>query len=178
MREYERAEAAVDAAATASRPAHDEWLANEPSGDNVAMEVFFPYTRNHVLERLDPDEFEHNLFASVGENWFPLEADKAKALAQIQTLRDYHAAKQANRDRFGIDATYHREMVLDEALCGAIDALLQMPAPDAEALAWKFNELFSPTGTGEIAGWDHAYVKQTLADAIRLAGGTPSGVLA
>lgn len=60
----------------------------------------------------------------------------------------------------------------------AINRLLQMPAPDADALAWKVQYLFSPDREGYIEPFAHSYVKQTLADAVRLAGGTPSGVLA
>lgn len=178
LREHARAAAAIEAHAPAVQRAHDDWRANAPTGDNVEMEVFFPLTRRHVLERVDPDKFEQDLFSSIGVNWHPREADKAKARAQIQTLRDYHAAQQAARDRFSVDAVFQRESELDEALCASIDTLLQMPAPDADALAWKLNELFSPTDDGETASWSHDYVKQTLADAVRLAGGTPTGALA
>lgn len=60
----------------------------------------------------------------------------------------------------------------------ASNRLLQMPAPDAEALAWKIEYFFSPDREGYIESFAHSYVKQTLVDAVRLAGGIPAGALA
>lgn len=60
----------------------------------------------------------------------------------------------------------------------ARNRLLQMPAPDADALAWKIEYFFSPDREGYIESFAHSYVKQTLVDAVRLAGGIPAGALA
>ncbi len=178
MRSYEQAKAENDAFDSIYEPLRLEWQANEPSGSTVEMDAFFPYSRAHVLGRVDPDEFERDLFGRIGRSWWPTEAEKAKTRAQIGTLRDYHAAKRRNRERFGIDAAYERSVALDEAVSEAIDVLIELPAPDADALQWKLQYLFEPNRDGDAAGWTHSYIKQTLADAVRLAGGTPSGVLA
>lgn len=45
LREHARAAAAVEAHAPAVQRVHDDWRANEPTGDNVEMEVFFPFSR-------------------------------------------------------------------------------------------------------------------------------------
>lgn len=178
MRVYEQAKAENDAYDSIYEPMRLEWQANEPSGDAVEMEVFFPISRERVLDRINPDDFERDLLAGLGQNWLPTEAEKRKALAQIQTLRDYRDAKRLNRERYGIDAAYDRSIALDEAVSIAIDTLIAMPAPDAEALQWKLLYLFEPNRDGDAAGWSHFYIKQTLADAVRLAGGKPAGVLA
>lgn len=59
-----------------------------------------------------------------------------------------------------------------------VDRLLNMPAPHGDALAWKIDHLFQPEGNGFIGCYAYSFVKPTLADAVRLAGGTPLGPLA
>lgn len=66
----------------------------------------------------------------------------------------------------------------DEAEWLALNRLLQMPAPHAQALAWKLGYLFQPDQEGFVASYADSFLKQTLDDAVRLAGGKPSGVLA
>lgn len=59
-----------------------------------------------------------------------------------------------------------------------VDRLLNMPAPHGDALAWKIDHLFQPEGNGFIGCYAYSFVKPTLADAVRLAGGKPLGPLA
>lgn len=83
-----------------------------------------------------------------------------------------------SRDASEVDHAVQRSNDAADASAEALSRLLNIPAPDADALAWKIQHLFQPDH-GDFAGaFAFSYIKQTLADAVRLAGGTPSGMLA
>lgn len=114
--------------------------------------------------------------------WEAAEAEAQADDERYQRLRDSWLATGDDsaecRQRFGIDAAAKRSNDTDDAAADALSHLLAMPSPDSDALAWKLDRLFTPNADDEIPGWAFSYVKQTLADAERLAGGTPSGMLA
>ncbi|MBW6528701.1 hypothetical protein KZ813_17805 [Sphingomonas sp. RHCKR7] len=66
----------------------------------------------------------------------------------------------------------------DEAEWLALNRLLQMPAPNAPALAWKLGYLFQPDQEGFVASYAHSFLKQTLDDAVRLAAAGQASALA
>lgn len=84
----------------------------------------------------------------------------------------------ANREAYGVDIAIQRSNEADDAAAEALTQLLNTPAPDADALAWKIHYLFDPEHGNFAGAFNHDYIKQTLADAVRLAGGTPMGALA
>ncbi|MDR6787665.1 hypothetical protein J2Y58_001006 [Sphingomonas sp. BE138] len=114
--------------------------------------------------------------------WEAAEAEAQADDERYQRLRDSWIATGDNsaecRQRFGIDAAATQSNRTDDAAADALSRLLDIPAPDADALAWKIHHLFKPDH-GDFAGaFAFSHIKQTLADAVRLAGGTPSGMLA
>ena len=63
-----------------------------------------------------------------------------------------------------------------ERVSEAIDALIQLPAPDAAALLWKLNYIIASEIDDEGEGgstpcWSGAFVAQTIADMRRILGG-------
>ncbi len=117
----------------------------------------------------------------------PLAAAAHPALGRTEwdrAMRAYLSAKTLSDadneafERVRLDKGISREQMqeawdrnnkLGEKMCEALDALIEMPAPDVEALKWKFDYLFEPNREGSAAGWDISYIQQTLDDALRLA---------
>jgi hypothetical protein len=62
--------------------------------------------------------------------------------------------------RFDWDAVNERTDALSDAICDAEAVLLDMPAPDGEALLWKVNRLYKP-GEGI---WSEGVEDQTHSD--------------
>ncbi|RIV83372.1 hypothetical protein [Aurantiacibacter zhengii] len=74
----------------------------------------------------------------------------------VAKAHDYHAA--------------HDELErLCDVFCDAQSALLDMPAPDAEALRWKLDKVLEPCHGGT-QSWSWSYVAQTVEDYRRLLG--------
>lgn len=70
-------------------------------------------------------------------------------------------AKIARIDaRLGYSASNDHHDALCEAICDAEQRLLNIPAPDGDALLWKINKLYQP-GSGM---WASGFEEQTVAD--------------
>ena len=76
------------------------------------------------------------------------------------------SAIQAIRDRYGMDVLDAKTGDLGDRLADATQKLMEMPAPDLDALRWKLDYL-SDGGTA-FASWDERYSQQTFADLARL----------
>ena len=84
-----------------------------------------------------------------------------KASQQLVDAADARDAQlKAIDERFGWRAANSHYDALSEAICDAEQVLLQLPAPDGEALLWKVNRLYAP-GEGI---WEPGHEDQTHAD--------------
>jgi hypothetical protein len=85
----------------------------------------------------------------------------AKADQQLVDAADARDAKlKAIDKRLGYGAAHDHNDALTDAIVEAEEVLLNMPAPDGEALLWKVNRLY-PEGEGI---WEAGYEAQTQAD--------------
>jgi hypothetical protein len=97
-----------------------------------------------------------------------VEACAYNSVRQRQQLADAADARDA---RIAAINQHHRWDAVNEhydglsvAICDAEEVLLNMPAPDGEALLWKVNRLYAP-GAGI---WEPSYEAQTHADLRRI----------
>lgn len=94
-------------------------------------------------------------------------------LATCKELVEAHDARAAELARRRLECGYDAVSERSEALCGieieTWDKLMRMPAPDAAALIWKMEELWSDGGgDGYCDSWSMDIVEPVLADARRL----------
>lgn len=69
-------------------------------------------------------------------------------------------------DRLGRDAAIEHYDALSQRICDAEERLMNMPAPDGEALLWKVDKLWKP----ETDIWSEDYTRQTHSDLRRMLG--------
>lgn len=92
----------------------------------------------------------------LGDNY-----DRYRGYHTLIQTDDARKAKIAALDkRLGWTAINERYDAISEEICEAQAALLDMPAPDGEALLWKIAQLYTP-GDGI---WEADYEQQTHAD--------------
>ena len=94
------------------------------------------------------------------------ERTRAHRDAYDPTLGNLGNAIQAGKEEHRADweAAFHHADKMDEAVSAAETVLLDMPAPDGEALLWKVARLYTP-GEGI---WSEGVEDQTNADLHRL----------
>lgn len=90
-------------------------------------------------------------------------ADQRADFAYLTAADARQAKIKTIGDRLGRDAAHDRYDALTNEICAAEQALLDMPAPDGEALMWKINRLYSPADSL----WEPSFVAQTHADLSR-----------
>lgn len=109
-----------------------------------------------------------------GRRW--LETEKYASLKQhFELCKDVAAAADARdaeirriQEGYGYWPATERNEALCSAMCDAEDALIEMPAPDNEALLWKLDHLFGPdarSADGNSASWARDYIDVVVADA-------------
>jgi hypothetical protein len=100
--------------------------------------------------------------AAWDEAMADFERTRADRDAYEPTLDNLGKAIQAGKEEHRADweAAFHHADKMDDAVGAAETVLLDMPAPDGEALLWKVNRLYKP-GEGI---WSAEYEAQTSAD--------------
>ena len=107
-----------------------------------------------------------------------LETDRYPSLAEHYRLcRETKVAADKRdrkvrqlRERFGMDEAENKWEALGERMAEAEGALIEMPAPDMEALLWKLDHLFGPAihGTENYSNsYCSAWINAVVADARR-----------
>lgn len=104
-------------------------------------------------------------------------ADSADYVATCRELLAAHeereAAMQRINDSLGYGAAYDRNEDLGHAAYEAETALILMPAPDAEALLWKLDNLFGAGATGDgdySPSYSMEWINRIIADVRDLTG--------
>lgn len=171
-REYQRATAAYKSDCKVSDPVMAAHRANAPDEDMINWREFTMVDRNHVLFRLDLDEYRQRVIKGRHVWWFGDDAALARRMAAIDSVQRYRDARAANDRRHDIDAVCARSERLCEAMCAAEDRLMmQIPAPDHAALLWKLEKLLEVDPDRSTPPWAGFYVTQTIADMRRILGG-------
>lgn len=152
---------------------HAAYKPDVPSMDGIHWQEFHHGDRNHIARVLDLDKAWARFLDGEGKWWFSADREKCKArhraaLDSIQAYRD--ADKRHYRDS-GMEAADARNDALADAEYEAEMALMDMPAPDLGALAWKLQRIFEIDGPDEtMSPWTVSYVGQAIADCRRLLG--------
>ncbi|MCA1653668.1 MAG: hypothetical protein ABR588_05915 [Sphingomicrobium sp.] len=127
----------------------------------------FPFTdRNEVARTYDIDHHERQRLAGEGTTWWAKdpEATRAKIKAACESVREFRRLEADAAEHTGYKAFFEQHEALLGRLCEAQTVLVEMPAPDAEALLWKINHLFQQ----EDVTWTPEYTAQFHSDAARL----------
>jgi hypothetical protein len=66
----------------------------------------------------------------------------------VKAADEREAAAQAIGDRYNMDALDEHSEALTDRYCDALNALIEMPAPDLAALRWKLSQLRDGDGDG------------------------------
>jgi hypothetical protein len=168
----ERKRAETSAASAAETAARTRYEAARPSPDMVDMHAFHMMRRDEVARCLDVEKYWRRYLSSEGQWWFSPnpEACKARTRASIDSVLEFRRLDAEAERATGYAAASETYERLATEECDLHTALIQTPAPDAEALLWKLEELF-----GEVRGedrscdpWTGVLVEPVMADARRL----------
>ena len=138
-----------------------------PSVDMIDFHEFRPAPdRDHVARVLDIDKYEEQRLSSEGKLWWAEnpEACRAKIRAACDSVREFRRLERDAAQRTGFHAYSEKHEAISERHSEALDALVEMPAPDAEALLWKITYLFTASDTC----WSEDFTAQFFTDANRL----------
>lgn len=137
-----------------------------PSSDHIDFREFAFTPKLEVLHSYDLDRHERHQLADEGKTWWAKdpEAFRAKVRAACDAVRQWRCDKEALDGRLDFTRVSQQQEDASEAYSAALDVLVELPAPDAEALLWKIRYLFTSTDTA----WVEEYTAQFHRDAERL----------
>lgn len=164
----EACKAKADASEQKWNAIHDAYEAGIPGSDHINWREFGPgASKREILHgTFDIDAHEQWRLESEGRLWWAKNPEKVRAEigATCDQVREFRRQIKAHNDRLGYDAATGRLEALVDAYSDSLTALAEMPAPDASALLWKIDYLFSP----ENCSWSPEYTAQFHRDAGRL----------
>jgi hypothetical protein len=154
---------------------HAAWEAGRPSLDMIdwrALNTHSAADRSHFARSMDLDAHWRQFLDGEGKWWFAKnpEQKKAKYRAALDTVQAFRDAEARNDRDTGMAEADERYEAFGEAIADAESALMDIPAPDLEALRWKLDQLLEPNSEHSTAAWSRDYVAQTVADYHRLLG--------
>lgn len=171
MATFEQAVAESDAHDSIWQQAQERWDASKPDENSIPWSQFPFQDRGQVLRMMDLDEAWLTFCEGENVTWFSPDPKKRKATfrAALDAVRAYREAVERNDRESGLDAASDRYDELSEKIADTRKTLMDMPAPDLPALAWKLQQLRGESGSLDC--WSAEYVEQTFADIDRLLGG-------
>ena len=168
MARYQAADAASRADDKRFSAIHAAWEASRPSLDTIDWKFFVFADRRHIAFHADIDEMEQKHLSGEGKWWW---GGKERHVAAFQSVRDFRERNRQHDRAHGINEASDRNDALGEQSSLALDVLIEMPAPDAAALAWKLRYLLeAEDDEGCTPAWAHFYIRPVLADLSRFAG--------
>ena len=164
----EACKAKADESERAWEPIYEAYEAGIPTSDHINWKEFSPCPdKRHILHgTFDVDAHEQWRLGSEGKLWWAKDPDNVRAeiKATCEQVREFRRQLKALNDRLGYDAATDRLEKHVDQYSAALTALVELPAPDAEALLWKINHLFTAADTT----WTEEYTAQFHSDATRL----------
>ena len=137
-----------------------------PSSDHIDFREFAFLSKQEVLHSYDLDR--HELWQQAGEGrvWWAKDPDafRAKVRAACDAVRQWRCDRDALDERLDFARISQQQEDASEAYSDALSVLVEMPAPDSEALLWKIRYLFTSADTA----WVEEYTAQFHRDAKRL----------
>lgn len=171
---YERAKAASDADYAAFSKLHDAWTAAVDAIPHVQTSATFQsgIGGHRAMATTNPDDLAsaRRMLSGLRE-WGSDMDEYVTACRELIAADEGRAAARADIDRrFGINDAAHRSDDLSEQQSDAQTVLIQLPAPDADALRWKLNYLFGEESNedGYCASWSADFIRPVIADVNRL----------
>ena len=137
-----------------------------PSKDIIDWREFSCMDRDYVARVMSIDEYERERLASEGRLWWAKnpEACRARIRAAFDSVREFRRLEMEAGERTGYRAYDEKHEAISDRHYNALTALVEMPAPDSEALLWKINHLFTEANVD----WSEEYTAQFFTDARRL----------
>ncbi|HEX8579921.1 MAG TPA: hypothetical protein VF655_10050 [Allosphingosinicella sp.] len=165
--------AASEQADKAFDAAFERYEAKRPSMDMIHWREFSFEDRDHVARTIDVEKRWAFYLKGEGKWWWSNEREKtiARVRAAYDSVLEWRRLDKEANDAAGYDAASDALDASFDRIADADAALLQMPAPDAEALLWKLemlNELSGPNEDQSSAGWSAKTVNAVMADARRI----------
>lgn len=144
----------------------EAYEAARPSMDMIDAREFSLMDRHRVARTLDIDQYERHQLVGEGQTWWAKDPDafRAKVKDACNGVREFRRLEKEAGERTGYRAYNERHDAIVERWSEAQDALVALPAPDAEALLWKISYLFTASDTA----WTEDYTAQFHSDAARL----------
>lgn len=143
------------------------WERGRPSMDDIHWSEFPFRNRNEVARTLDLEAAWLN-FLDGEEKWWwgDSENRKARYRAALDSVRAFRDAEAQHDRGSGMTEADERWESLGSAVADTRSALMDLPAPDLAALAWKLAQLREDDGS--LIPWEPEYIQQTFADIDRL----------
>jgi hypothetical protein len=167
----EKARASCAKAEKAWDVSHAAWEKDRPSMDGIHWREFSFRDRCEVARVIDVEKEWKQFLESQGKLWGASdpEATKARRRAAYDSVLEFRRREAEHDERHGYSAANDRLDAAANAYSDTTSKLLEMPAPDGEALLWKLDYLFGDTVEGDYSpGWSASIMQTVMTDAQRL----------
>lgn len=139
LAELDRAHAEHAAAERAFNSVQAAWEIGRPSIEMIDWKVLSFRDREHMARSADVEQEWQEFLQAEGKLWWSANpaAAKARHRAALDSVLEFRRQEAEHDARHGYSAAYDRLERAAEDLTDAEQVLMDMPAPDQEALLWK-----------------------------------------